>query len=113
MKSLENRRDELKRQLSGDEPVFLSSGADEFRTSYSPLDQRIQSLQASKDVLLSKYTERHPQIIQINRLLSDLTAEREKEAGLSIADSSGGAMGLTSSPAYQDMRTAAEAPTLR
>jgi polysaccharide chain length determinant protein (PEP-CTERM system associated) len=105
LKSLENRRDELKSQLSGDEPVFLSSGVDEFRTSFSPLDQRIQSLQAARDSLLTRYTERYPEVIQITRLLEQLEAEREQEAGLSVVESSGGAMALTSSPAYQDMRT--------
>ncbi|MCZ6829570.1 MAG: chain length-determining protein, partial [Gammaproteobacteria bacterium] len=105
LKSLENRRDELKKQLSGEEPVFLSSGLDEFRTSYSPLDLRIQSLQAAKDGLLSKYTERHPEVIQISRLLADLEAQREQESGMAIADTSSGIIGLTSSPAYQDMRT--------
>ena len=45
LKEMENRRDELQRQVDGEEPVFMSSGAGAVAVS-SPLDARIQALNA-------------------------------------------------------------------
>ncbi len=101
LRELENRREALQSQVDGEEPVFLSSSS----SLSSPLDARIQALQTQKDLLLSRYTERHPEVVQINRLISDL--EREKQAEIDAAMSAGvgnAYSGLTSSPVYQGMR---------
>ncbi len=41
----------------------------------SPLDSRIQSLRLRMDDLLTKYTENHPEVRQINGLIGELEAE--------------------------------------
>jgi len=100
LREAENRKSELERQLIGEEPVFLASGA-----GNSPIDARIQSLQVSLDTLLSRYTEKHPEVRQIQGLLDEL--KKDKATELEMAMSSGGGAaysGLSNSPVYQGMR---------
>jgi len=103
LREMENRREELQRQIDGEEPVFLfsSTGA-----ANSPLDVRIQALNAQMDVLLAKYTNRHPEVRQIRALIVDLEAEKRAELETARSnDYSGDYAGLSSSPVYQGMRS--------
>jgi polysaccharide chain length determinant protein (PEP-CTERM system associated) len=72
-----NRRDELKRQLEGDEPVFTGFGGQGQETT-SPLDARIQSLQTRLDELLLKYTKGHPEVVALKKSIADLVRQREE-----------------------------------
>ncbi|MCB1679191.1 MAG: chain length-determining protein [Halioglobus sp.] len=102
LREMENRRRELQRQIDGEEPVFLSSG---ISASDSPLDARIQALNAKMDALLAKYTERHPEVRQIRGLIQELEAEKRAELESARAnDYTGAYAGLSSSPVYQGMR---------
>jgi polysaccharide chain length determinant protein (PEP-CTERM system associated) len=93
----------LQRQVDGEEPVFLSSG---IAPSNSPLDARIQALNAQADSLMAKYTDRHPEVRQIRALIAELEAEKKREiASMQAGDSSGSYAGLSSSPVYQGMRS--------
>ncbi|MBN7797455.1 XrtA system polysaccharide chain length determinant [Parahaliea mediterranea] len=98
LREAENRKRELQRQLNGEEPVFLASGAG----GQSPLDSRIQSLQVNLDMLLSRYTDKHPEVRQIQGLIDELQAEKAREfnsgEGLNYS-------GLATSPVYQSMRS--------
>ncbi len=101
LRETENRRSELQRQVDGEEPVFLSSGLSE-----SPLEARIQALNAQIDMLLAKYTDEHPSVRQMRAQIADL--EAEKQAAFDVAmdsDFSGAYAGLSSSPVYQGMRS--------
>jgi polysaccharide chain length determinant protein (PEP-CTERM system associated) len=107
LREAENRRAEIKRQLAGEEPVFLSGEAEDFGIP-SSVDQRIQGLQSRLDELLLKYTDRHPDVIEIKAILATLEAERKleleaRQAELSASPSQVG--GLQTSPVYQQMRT--------
>ncbi len=104
LREAENRRAELKRQLSGEEPVFIPSGGDQFGAP-SRLDQRIQNLQARLDELLLKYTERHPDVIEIKTIMANLEAEKKQELEARQAEPFAPQFGLQSSPVYQQMRT--------
>ncbi|MFV0277594.1 MAG: XrtA system polysaccharide chain length determinant [Parahaliea sp.] len=99
LKETENRRQQLDSQLAGEEPVFLSSGG-----SGSPLDSRIQALQLKLDSLMSRYTEKHPEVRQVQGLLRELQAEKKAEMQLALATGSAAYSGLASSPVYQGMR---------
>ncbi len=76
-----NRRDELRRQIRGEEPVFgIETGA---RTVLSPtiqlpIDDKIAAFQAQLDELLLKYTERHPEVISLKKTIARLEREREE-----------------------------------
>jgi polysaccharide chain length determinant protein (PEP-CTERM system associated) len=94
-------RDALKRQLEGEEPVFLpepgapaASSSDGTAVEGVPdLDRRIASLERELDDLLRRFTERHPDVISAQRQLGDLKREREaklderrKQLALAAAD---------------------------
>lgn len=109
LKEMENRRNALEKQIDGETPVFLfsNSGAGGIR---SPLDGRINQLTGRLDELLAKYTERHPEVRQLQSMVDDLIDE--KTAGL--AEAGDGEEGFTfsqdyselnSSPVYQGMRS--------
>lgn len=91
LNEMEGRRVELQRQLDGEDPVFLSSGTSSTPVA-TPLDQRIGALRAQLDLLLTRYTELHPEVRQINKMLTDL--ERERRALAAEAAGSGGSYGL-------------------
>ena len=72
-----NRRDELKRQLVGEEPVF-GFGNDSGGTRHR-LDGRIEKLQERLDSLLLQFTDKHPDVIAIKDTLKNLEETRERE----------------------------------
>ena len=99
---MNNRRREVQRQLDGEEPVF-GLGGEDLPTS-SGFDHRITSLEGKLDSLLMKYTERHPEVIQIRALIDDLDEERQQEIE-DVMSESGGYTSLNQNPVYQQMRT--------
>ncbi|MEM6579644.1 MAG: XrtA system polysaccharide chain length determinant [Pseudomonadota bacterium] len=101
LKEVENRRAELQRQVDSEEPILSPMDP-----VFSPLDMRIQALQSQVDSLLTKYTERHPEVRQIRGLIAQLEEEKELEiAALQESDLAGSSLGLSSSPIYQGMRS--------
>jgi polysaccharide chain length determinant protein (PEP-CTERM system associated) len=64
-----NRRDELHRQLEGDEPVLGAT---------SPFDTRIQEHQKQLDELLLKYTDKHPEVIALTAMIKQLQNKRQE-----------------------------------
>jgi len=78
----QNLRDELNRQIRGEEPVFglVPSGSNSGnRVSAHPLDSRINTLESKMDDLLLKYTSKHPDVIATQQTLNRLLQKREKE----------------------------------
>jgi polysaccharide chain length determinant protein (PEP-CTERM system associated) len=73
------RREALKRQLSGEEPVF-GFGMGTFNSN-NPVDLRIQSLQEELDEVLLKYTDKHP---KVETLKETIAALREQKKHLSL-----------------------------
>jgi len=103
LREMQNRGSELKRQLAGEQPVFFSSSAGETASS-SSLGGRIHNLKAKLDELLSRYTERHPEVIQIRSLIETLDEERSTELEKAMAGEMSDLSGLNQSPVYQQMR---------
>ena len=104
---LQARRDELNRQLRGEEPSFgLMGGA----SQSSPIDAQIAQYKAQRDQLMLQYTDKHPQVRSINETIARL--EEEKSAGATISSSvappSGAAaqvaQSLDANPVYQTLR---------
>lgn len=99
---LENRRTELERQLAGEDPVYMGgagSGA-----INSALDQRIQSMQVQLDGMLTRYTERHPEIRRLKGLIEQLEIEKRQEYEETRNNGGNGYTSMSSSPVYQGMR---------
>lgn len=97
------RRDELKRQLAGEEPSFgIGSQSQSGDGLTSPLDKRIQNMEERLDALLLKYTPQHPDVIALRRTIDDLKKQRKKEleqmSKLPASDFS------NNNPVYQQMK---------
>lgn len=71
---LETRRDQLLKQLEGEQPTFgiLSSAA----TSANPVDQRITQLEAQLEQLLLRFTEKHPDVVALREQIEQLQQQR-------------------------------------
>jgi len=85
LRSAEESRDVLKRELAGEEPIFLpdpstargSPGAGEPTTS--EIDHRIETLKGNLDELLRKYTDQHPDVVGTKRIIADLERQRKEQ----------------------------------
>ena len=86
LRSAEEARDAIKRELSGEDPVFLPDpNAPSFqtgaRTGASPeLDVRIETLRKNLDEMLRRFTEKHPDVISSRNVIEQLEAQRRREA---------------------------------
>jgi polysaccharide chain length determinant protein (PEP-CTERM system associated) len=95
LREAENSRDALKNQLSGEQPVLLSSPVPTAPVgpTSSELDTRIATLYKNLDQLRTTYTEVHPDIVATKRILEQLEEQRRQElAGkpAAVAAASGG-----------------------
>ena len=110
-RQVQERRNELARQLEGEEPTF---GLTTFSgPSSSPVDGQIAAYQARIDQLLVQYTDKHPEVVALQNTIARLQAEQAGGA----AGESGGGMGtgpvsnedvlmrsLDVNPVYQNMK---------
>jgi polysaccharide chain length determinant protein (PEP-CTERM system associated) len=107
-----SRREELVKQLHGDEAVSAAGGG--LMAGIGPNGMagagdtlsRIQETQAKLDELLLKYTEQHPDVIATRATLEDLKKRRAMElAALRRGDAAAvAASGAANSPVYQSMQ---------
>jgi len=104
LKEASNRRDELRRQIEGEEPVFgfgSSTGAS-FQTS--PLDARILNLQTRLDELLLQYTDEHPEVKSTKSVIELLTKQKEESLEGVTTEIAPQSPGLEQNPVYQQLR---------
>jgi polysaccharide chain length determinant protein (PEP-CTERM system associated) len=106
------RRDEMARQLAGEEPFMFGFDADP--SAQTPqggargdLTARIQELERRAEELLLRYTEKHPEVIAVRATITDLKQQQEAE----LTRVRGGqratgslAQSLKSNPIYQGIR---------
>jgi len=102
------RRDELRRQLRGEEPTFgmmPQTPAQQMATN-SALGTRIQNLQTRLDDLLLQYTDRHPDVIAIKRTIETLETQQAEELAQAaeLAPPSAMQSTLETNPVYQQLR---------
>jgi polysaccharide chain length determinant protein (PEP-CTERM system associated) len=103
LREQQNRRDELQRQLDGEEPVFIAGGSS--APSSLPIDARIQALRSQLDSLLARYTTKHPEVQQLQGLVEELEAEKAEQLRAMGPGAASTFSGLGDSPVYQGMRT--------
>lgn len=109
-------RDAIKRELAGEEPVFLPDPNEDVRpgtagAAVPELDGRIEALKKNLDELLRNFTEQHPDVIGTKRVLVDLEKQRKeilekrKEAlGAKGQESRG--TNIDRNPVYQQLKVA-------
>lgn len=105
----QSRRDELERQIDGEEPVFdimPDSGAAPIATGF---DSQISELNAQLSALSQQYTDKHPDITSLRSRIEILEAQRDAE--VAIARQSQAASGVTRNynpldvnPVFQTLR---------
>ena len=103
IRQLEQRRDELKRQIGGEEPVFgLVSGIG--GGAACPESGQIAELRTQLAKLRVDFTERHPRVVALNEQIAAL----EKQCSASTASVATSAAGsnepLELNPVYQNLR---------
>lgn len=79
LRAASQSRDTLKRELAGEEPVFVpeEGSVEAVRNDAVPeLDTRIDSLRKNLDELLRRYTEEHPDVAGTKRVLADLEKQK-------------------------------------
>ena len=74
-------------------------------TALSPLDARIQALQAKLDELLLKYTEQHPDVIELKRTIAALEEQKRKELE-AMAAAAPGEPAPSANPVRQQLKLA-------
>jgi polysaccharide chain length determinant protein (PEP-CTERM system associated) len=103
------RRNELARQIQGEEPTFGLTAP----VGSAPIDSQIASYQGRIDQLLLQYTEKHPEIVALRDTIARL--EEEKKQGAKVSDTvappaSGSEdilmRNLDMNPVYQSMKIA-------
>lgn len=105
LREVENRRDEIKRQLE-DEELNAESAIPGKPVAVAPsaVDGRIQSLEAKMDGLLLQFTERHPDVIEIKRIIAQL--EKQKQEELKASMPAAGEKRQESNPVYLQLKLA-------
>jgi polysaccharide chain length determinant protein (PEP-CTERM system associated) len=106
---MQTRRDELQRQLAGEEPTYGLMGSAEG----SPIDGQIARFKAQRDQLLLQYTDKHPQVQSLNETIARLEDEKRGGAKVSTSVAAPGAgvsndeamiRSLDMNPVYQNLR---------
>jgi polysaccharide chain length determinant protein (PEP-CTERM system associated) len=85
LKEAENARDALKRQVTGDSdlPSLIDEKAGVASEPSNPeIDARIAALEQKLDALRLTYTDRHPDIMGIQRIINQLKEQKREEAKL-------------------------------
>ncbi len=104
LKEARNRRDALKRQLSGDESIFVQTDLAGSRGLYHPLDEEIAAHQRQLDALMLKYTVQHPNVILLQETISELESQREADQQNHLSFASEDDAPLEANPIYQQLK---------
>lgn len=107
-RALSSKRDELMRQLEGEEPtVGIMADSGSAAGPASPLDATIAQHKTRLENLLLQYTEKHPEVISLRETIARLEADKaaqvaaRKRTGVSAPT---GTNALNINPVYQSMR---------
>lgn len=98
LREAETRRDQLKRQLTDEDPE-VESAATASVAANPELDERIQGLKKSLDQLRLSYTEKYPDIVNAKRVIAQLEEQKRQEAKVKKPVSAA----TTQNPYYQQL----------
>ena len=107
LRAAEQSRDALKRELAGEEPVYLpETPAGTPGAPTSELDPRIDSQKKSLDELLRRFTDQHPDVVGVRRVIGQLEEQRRQElaARASAATASGQRPTINANPVIQQLK---------
>jgi polysaccharide chain length determinant protein (PEP-CTERM system associated) len=82
LRAAEQSRDALKREVAGEDPVFLPENP--LGPTGAPvsaeIDARIDALKRNMDELLRRYTDQHPDVVGTRRVIEQLETQKREEA---------------------------------
>ena len=81
LREAENSRDAIKKQLAGEEEITSRRGA-AGAAGASDIDTRIKALEEKLDSLRLSYTDRHPDVIALQRIIAQLKEQKLAEEKL-------------------------------
>ncbi|HRD33032.1 MAG TPA: GNVR domain-containing protein [Rhodocyclaceae bacterium] len=106
LQEAETSRTVLQRQLVGEEPVLLPQHNMASSVSIPELDGRIEVLRKNLDSLLLRYTEQHPEVLSVSRLLKELEGQKAAEVERMMSSGAAQFASLDANPVYQQMKLA-------
>ncbi len=117
LREAQNRSAEIKNQIDKLVESAAASEKNETNLIQSPIDIRIENMEAKLDELLLQYTEQHPDVISGRNALTQLKKQKE-ESNTNAAVEDGVSSNVLNSPLYQDLnvmlgKTKSEAAALR
>ncbi|HYM34655.1 MAG TPA: XrtA system polysaccharide chain length determinant, partial [Steroidobacteraceae bacterium] len=107
---VEQRRDELRRQLQGEEPTFgLFSGSAGVKPKpLTPVEAKIAELERERERLLIEYTEKHPRVRALDEMIQQLRQQKDPNAVAAPAPDTDptrlAARALDVNPVYQNLK---------
>ncbi|MCB1938081.1 MAG: chain length-determining protein [Rhodocyclaceae bacterium] len=105
LREAENSRNSLQKQLLGEEPVLLPEAPSQRKVSIPEIDGRIETLQKNLDNLLQRYTDEHPDVVGVRRVIAQLEEQKQKEIE-ERREIAGGFGDVNSNPVFQQMKLA-------
>lgn len=106
LREAEHSRDELRRQIAGEEAVLVNPSTETGIKSLTPeLDARLDALKRNLDVLLQRFTEDHPDVAGAKRVIQQLEEQRRKE--IAAKEKMGlpkGASSVSANPVYRELK---------
>jgi polysaccharide chain length determinant protein (PEP-CTERM system associated) len=113
-KELEDRRNEIARQIEGEEPTFGIVASNSTTGPAGPYDAKIAELTAKLEQLRIEYTDKHPEVIATAETIARLKEEQKKvvpkaAVASALADPDPGKRALATldmNPVYQNMKIA-------
>jgi polysaccharide chain length determinant protein (PEP-CTERM system associated) len=109
LRQLENSREALRRQLADEAPTYTSTETSEGMRSprvASETELRLEASRKRLDELLLRYTEAHPDVINLQRMIVDLEVQRsaEKKASDALPVSQRANVTVIPNKVYQDIK---------
>ena len=95
-----HKRDELRKQLNSENPSVAGAAGE-----LSPIDQRIQALQAKLDELLLRFTKGHPEVVAVRNSIFELEKQKQ-EQGKSAKSGAADSPAREANPVFQQMKLA-------
>jgi polysaccharide chain length determinant protein (PEP-CTERM system associated) len=109
LRAAEEARDSYKHELAGEAPILLPEGPQTPAQSaaIADIDARLAQLKPALDNLLLRYTDAHPDVVAVRRVIKQLEEQRAKEVQegqQTAASGSTRAPAVERSAAYQQLR---------
>jgi polysaccharide chain length determinant protein (PEP-CTERM system associated) len=104
LREAEQRRDALKRELAGEEPVLLAEPSAIVTPGVPELDMRLDGMHKQLDELLRRYTDQHPDVIALRMQVSQLEEQRRKDLEARRRVTQGQSRSAATNPVFQQIK---------